>query len=83
MDIAAETLVGHLHPHGGHTPAEASAILTDITSRLDGTRWQVDTAEERLRRVPGTPVRRTTSSCAPPAAPDHSPAVVQVTSARG
>ncbi|WP_156753254.1 class I SAM-dependent methyltransferase [Actinokineospora pegani] len=48
-------LVGHLHTHGGHTPAEASVTLADITSGLDDTRWEITTAHERLRRVTGKP----------------------------
>jgi hypothetical protein len=51
-------IVGHLHTsgatgHGHHPPAEASVTLTDITAGLDSTRWEITTAEEHLRTVPG------------------------------
>ncbi|SEH03980.1 Methyltransferase domain-containing protein [Nonomuraea solani] len=52
-------IVGHLHTHdatGHHPPAEASATAEGITARLDGTEWEVVTAEEHLRTMPGRPV---------------------------
>jgi SAM-dependent methyltransferase len=56
-------VVGHLHPaaHGhGHAPghdhqppAEASATAAAVTARLDPGTWDVVTAEEPQRSVPG------------------------------
>ncbi|MET1058397.1 MAG: class I SAM-dependent methyltransferase [Nocardioides sp.] len=51
-------VVGHLHTpgatgHGHHPPAEASVGLADITARLDGTLWEIVTAEEHTRTVTG------------------------------
>lgn len=53
-------IVGHLHTdstenghHGQHPPAEASVTLTDITAGLDGTKWEIDTAEEHVRTLTG------------------------------
>jgi SAM-dependent methyltransferase len=51
-------IVGHLHTskatgHGHHPPAEASVTLTDITAGLNGTRWEITTAEEHVRTVTG------------------------------
>ncbi|MEV4020815.1 class I SAM-dependent methyltransferase [Nonomuraea angiospora] len=50
-------IVGHLHTpgsgHGHHPPAEASATSAAITARMDGTEWEIVTAEERLRTLTG------------------------------
>ncbi|MFD6292503.1 SAM-dependent methyltransferase [Streptomyces sp. NPDC060205] len=53
-------IVGHLHTpgpdghgHGHHPPAEASATSEAITARLDGTEWEIVTAEECLRTLTG------------------------------
>jgi SAM-dependent methyltransferase len=50
-------IVGHLHTgssgHGHHPPAEASATSAAVTARLDGQEWEIVTAEEQLRTVPG------------------------------
>ncbi|MDP9842860.1 methyltransferase domain-containing protein [Streptosporangium lutulentum] len=53
-------IVGHLrtpdstgHGHGHHPPAEASATSAAITARLDGAEWEIATAEEHLRALPG------------------------------
>ncbi|WP_410598998.1 class I SAM-dependent methyltransferase [Amycolatopsis sp. lyj-90] len=49
-------IVGHLHTHGGHghhPPAEASATAAAITARLDEAAWEVVTAEEGQRILPG------------------------------
>jgi SAM-dependent methyltransferase len=51
-------IVGHLHTagadgHGHHPPVEASVTLADITAGLDGTGWEVVTAEEHTRTVAG------------------------------
>jgi len=49
-------IVGHLHTdspgnghHGHHPPAEATVTLPDITDGLDGTKWEIVTAEEHVR----------------------------------
>ncbi|GAB2975737.1 class I SAM-dependent methyltransferase [Saccharothrix stipae] len=51
-------IVGHLHTPGGghHPPAEASATAEAITARLDGTAWEVVTAHEGHRTLPGRAV---------------------------
>ncbi|MEV6368048.1 class I SAM-dependent methyltransferase [Micromonospora musae] len=54
-------IVGHLHAptageHGHHPPAEASVTLADITAGLDRARWEITTAEEQVRAIPGRPV---------------------------
>ncbi len=54
-------IVGHLHTHGGHghghhPPAEASATAAAITTRLDEADWEVVTAEEGQRILPGRDV---------------------------
>ncbi|RKN27311.1 class I SAM-dependent methyltransferase [Micromonospora musae] len=54
-------IVGHLHAptageHGHHPPAEASVTLADITAGLDPTRWEITTAEEHVRTIPGRPI---------------------------
>ncbi|WP_225891087.1 class I SAM-dependent methyltransferase [Streptomyces dioscori] len=51
-------IVGHLHVsgptgHGHHPPAEASATSEAVTARLDGTKWEIATAEEHLRTLTG------------------------------
>ncbi|NUW31200.1 class I SAM-dependent methyltransferase [Nonomuraea sp. SMC257] len=51
-------IVGHLHApgstgHGHHPPAEASATAAAVTARLNGTAWEIVTAEERLRTLTG------------------------------
>ncbi|MFF4657400.1 class I SAM-dependent methyltransferase [Streptomyces sp. NPDC001381] len=51
-------VVGHLHTtgstgHGHHPPAEASATPAVITARMDGTEWEIVTAEECLRTLTG------------------------------
>lgn len=47
----------HGHGHGDHEPpAEASATAAAITARLDPARWEVLTAEETSRTVPGNDV---------------------------
>lgn len=51
-------IVGHLHTpdspgHGHHPPAEASVTSAAITARLDGTEWEIVTAEECLRTLAG------------------------------
>ncbi|MFB4278616.1 class I SAM-dependent methyltransferase [Nonomuraea sp. MTCD27] len=51
-------VVGHLHAHGStghghHPPAEASATAASITARLDGTEWEIVTAEEHVRTLTG------------------------------
>ena len=56
---ATPRLVGHRHtadaPGGGHhPPAEASVTAADITARLADAGWQVVTAEECDRTLPGT-----------------------------
>jgi SAM-dependent methyltransferase len=53
-------IVGHLHTSGAtghghhHHPAEASVTLADITAGLDGTGWEIVTAEENLRTATGS-----------------------------
>ncbi|MET1006671.1 MAG: class I SAM-dependent methyltransferase [Propionibacteriaceae bacterium] len=54
-------IVGHAHhaetaghAHGQHPPAEASVTAAGIMARLDGSRWEIETAEERVRTVPGS-----------------------------
>ncbi|GAA4929572.1 SAM-dependent methyltransferase [Nonomuraea thailandensis] len=65
-------IVGHLHTshsrpghsssgpasggHDHHPPAEASATPAAITARLRDTEWEIVTAEEHLRTVPGRTV---------------------------
>ncbi|MEV4808827.1 class I SAM-dependent methyltransferase [Micromonospora avicenniae] len=54
-------IVGHLHApaagaHGHYPPAEASVTLADITAGLDRTRWEITTAEEHVRTIPGRAV---------------------------
>ncbi|MFC4017381.1 class I SAM-dependent methyltransferase [Micromonospora sp. GCM10011542] len=53
-------IVGHLHTDHGlglglghHHPAEATVTLADITAGLDTADWQIVTAEEHQRPVPG------------------------------
>lgn len=51
-------IVGHLNTpgatdHGHHPPAEASATSASVTARLDATAWEVVTAEEPVRGLPG------------------------------
>lgn len=51
-------VVGHLHSpdttgHGHHPPAKASTDAAGITARLDATEWEVVTAEETERTIPG------------------------------
>jgi SAM-dependent methyltransferase len=45
---------GHDDQHGQHPPAEATVTLTDITARLDSTKWEIVTAEEHVRTLTGT-----------------------------
>lgn len=52
-------IVGHLHTghgHGHQPPTEASATAAAITARLDEQAWEVVTAEEGHRSVPGREV---------------------------
>ncbi|WP_409491509.1 class I SAM-dependent methyltransferase [Amycolatopsis sp. cmx-11-12] len=52
-------VVGHLHTQHGHghqPPAEASVNAAAITARLDETAWEVVTAEEGRRSIPGREV---------------------------
>ncbi|GLZ57089.1 MULTISPECIES: class I SAM-dependent methyltransferase [Micromonospora] len=44
---------GHGHGPGHHPPDEASVTLADITAGLDGSTWEIVTAEEHRRTVPG------------------------------
>lgn len=46
-------VVGHLHTHHGHHPDEATATAAGITARLDAERWEVVTAVETERSMPG------------------------------
>ncbi|GHJ08740.1 hypothetical protein TPA0907_31070 [Micromonospora humidisoli] len=60
-------IVGHLHTphsgghgqaphsggHGHHHPAEATVTLADITAGLDVAAWEIRTAEEHHRAIPG------------------------------
>ncbi|MBM7085598.1 class I SAM-dependent methyltransferase [Micromonospora humidisoli] len=51
-------IVGHLHTphsggHGHHHPAEATVTLADITAGLDVAEWEIHTAEEHHRGIPG------------------------------
>ncbi|MGW4957496.1 class I SAM-dependent methyltransferase [Nonomuraea sp. NPDC004186] len=51
-------IVGHLHTpestgHGHQHPAEASATAVTVTARLDGTEWEIVTAEEPRRTLTG------------------------------
>lgn len=49
-------IVGHLHTghgHGHHHPAEATVTLGDITAGLNVAEWEIVTAEEHQRPVPG------------------------------
>ncbi|SCG71174.1 class I SAM-dependent methyltransferase [Micromonospora zamorensis] len=54
-------IVGHLHTseatgHGHHPPEEASVTLADITAGLDSATWEMVTAEEHRRSMPGREV---------------------------
>ncbi|MEV1000976.1 class I SAM-dependent methyltransferase [Nonomuraea sp. NPDC050202] len=42
--------------HGHHPPAEASATPAAITARLPRTQWEIVTAQEHVRTLPGRPV---------------------------
>ncbi|GAA2816821.1 class I SAM-dependent methyltransferase [Nonomuraea rubra] len=42
--------------HGHHPPAEASATPAAITARLPRTQWDIVTAQEHVRTLPGRPV---------------------------
>ncbi|MEU8252815.1 class I SAM-dependent methyltransferase [Micromonospora inaquosa] len=44
---------GHAHGHGHHPPDEASVTLADITAGLDNASWEIVTAEEQRRTMPG------------------------------
>jgi SAM-dependent methyltransferase len=44
---------GHDHGHGSLPPAEASATAATISARLDDATWEVVTADERHRSLPG------------------------------
>ncbi|MDG4791171.1 class I SAM-dependent methyltransferase [Micromonospora sp. WMMD1102] len=45
---------GHGHDHGGtEPPASASVTAADITGRLDPAGWEIVTAQERHRSLPG------------------------------
>jgi SAM-dependent methyltransferase len=51
-------IVGHLHTpdsdgHEHRPPAEASATAAAITARMDCTEWEIVTAEEHRRTLPG------------------------------
>jgi SAM-dependent methyltransferase len=51
-------IVGHLHPsaatgHEHEPPAEASATVAAVTSRLDDRAWAIITADEHLRTLAG------------------------------
>lgn len=51
-------IVGHLHSHhpgghGEHPPAEASATPATVTALFAESQWQVVTAEEHSRTLPG------------------------------
>jgi SAM-dependent methyltransferase len=54
-------IVGHLHTHdsvgahghGHQPPAEASATAAAVTARLDAAEWDIVTAEEAHRSLPG------------------------------
>lgn len=51
-------IVGHLRTpgstgHGHRPPAETSVTPAAITARLDGMKWKIVTAEERLRALTG------------------------------
>lgn len=43
---------GH-HGHGHHPPAEASVTSAAVAARLDGTEWEIVTAEEHVRTLSG------------------------------
>jgi hypothetical protein len=45
--------VGHLHApgHGHRAPADASVTLSDVVAGLDPAKWEVVTADERVRTV--------------------------------
>ena len=47
-------VVGHLRTagHGHEPPAEASVTVADVTATLDPSRWDVVTAEQRVRTLP-------------------------------
>ncbi|MEU1587363.1 class I SAM-dependent methyltransferase [Micromonospora sp. NPDC005710] len=58
-------IVGHLHisgateqghGHGHHQPDEATVTLADITAGLDSATWEISTAEEHRRTMPGREV---------------------------
>jgi SAM-dependent methyltransferase len=44
---------GHGHGHGQQHPAEATVTLADVTAGLDAAEWEIVTAEEHKRPVPG------------------------------
>ena len=44
---------GHGHGHHSHPPAEASATAGAISHRLDPEKWEIVTAEEGSRDMPG------------------------------
>jgi SAM-dependent methyltransferase len=51
-------IVGHLNNpetagHGHHPPTEASVTTADSTAGLDSSRWEIVTADERVRTLPG------------------------------
>jgi SAM-dependent methyltransferase len=73
---------GHGHDHGAdhQPPAEASATAASITARLDGSVWDVLTAEETTRTVAGhagrlhdVVVRATRRASSPSSSPFSSP----------
>jgi hypothetical protein len=47
---------GHGHGPGHHPPDEASVTLADITAGLDSSTWEIVTAEEHRRTMPGREV---------------------------
>lgn len=44
---------GHHHDHGNRPPAEAQVTLADVMGTLDPAVWQIETAEEQTRALPG------------------------------
>lgn len=46
-------VVGHRHTHHGHHPEEATATAAGITAFLDAEQWEVVTAVETERTMPG------------------------------
>ncbi len=46
-------IVGHQQHHGQHHPAEATIAVADIVAMLDATSWEIVTAEEHHRALPG------------------------------